>query len=277
MAGWAQAQPAGPLSIVPFRYCVSLIYGLSLGLKQQEVETKKVALVTGSGRGLGRRLALHLAGRGFDLALHFHRSEAGAREVREQIQNSGRRAELFQADLCFEAGSKSLAEGVATAFGRLDLLVNNAGAYHETSFLEATEAEWFAELNSTATAVYFTTRALLPLLRDSRGRVVNLGDGVCDRPGARSQAPAYHIGKTGVFILTRSFARSEAPWEVPVNLLSPGLLETSVGLTSPEQDRVPAGRFGKETDLFSALDFLALEASPYLTGSNLIVGGGWNL
>lgn len=237
----------------------------------------KVALVTGSGSGLGARLALHLAARGYALAVHFHQSEAGALAVRKQIQALGRSAELFQADLTREAGALALAAGVAEAFGRLDLLVNNAGVYLATELLETTEAEWFRELNSTATAVYFTTRALLPLLRAARGRVVNLGDGACDRPGARVQSPGYHIGKTGVYILTRSFARSEAAHGVPVNLLSPGLLETSVGLTSPEADAVPARRFGTSHDLLSALDFLAEEASPYLTGSNLIVGGGWNL
>lgn len=237
----------------------------------------KVALVTGSGSGLGMRLALHLAGRGFDVAVHFHRSEAGAGEVRDQIRGLGRRAELFQADLTREAGAKSLAHEVTKTFGRLDLLVNNAGVYHEKGLLDLSEEEWFAELNTTATAVYFVTRAFLPLLRASRGRVVNLGDGSCDRPGARSMAPAYHIGKTGVFILTRSFARNEASHGVAVNLISPGLLETSVGLTSPEADGVPAGRYGRDADLFGALDFLVDEASPYLTGSNLIVGGGWNL
>ena len=236
-----------------------------------------MALVTGAGAGLGARLAEHLADRGYDLAIHFHQSEAGALEVRRRAGAKGRRAEIFRADLTREAGALALAGGVAEVFGRLDLLVNNAGVYLEKEFLEMTEAEWFAELNSTATAVYFTTRALLPLLRAARGRVVNLGDGACDRPGARAFSPAYNIGKTGVYILTRCFARSEAPHGVAVNLLSPGLMESSVGLRSPEADGVPAKRFGTSDDLLSALDFLAGEASPYLTGSNLIVGGGWNL
>jgi len=236
---------------------------------------RKVALVTGAGRGLGARLAVHLANGGFDLMVHYHSSEASAREVQTEIENLGRRAELVQADLTGEAGARALADGVGERFGRLDLLVNNAGVYHETDFLEATESEWFTELNSTATAVYFTTRSLLPRLRECKGRVVNLGDGACDRPGARRMAPAYHIGKTGVYILTRSLAASEAQHGVPVNLVSPGLLETSVGLGSP--DAVPAGRFGHFSDIFAAVDFLVSVDTAYLTGSNLIVGGGWNL
>jgi 3-oxoacyl-[acyl-carrier protein] reductase len=105
--------------------------------------------------------------------------------------------------------------------------------------------------------------------------VINIGDGACDRPGARTMAPAYHIGKTGVYILTRSFAQAEAAHGVAVNLVSPGLLETSVGLGSPTQ--VPAGRFGNFEDIFAAVDFLINIETPYVTGSNLIAGGGWNL
>jgi len=166
-------------------------------------------------------------------------------------------------------------DAIQAQLGPVTLLINNAGVYHETPFLELTEAQWFAELNSTATAVYFTTRAFIPMLRETRGRVINLGDGACDRPGARTMAPAYHIGKTGVYILTRSFAQSEAPHGVAVNMISPGLLETSVGLGSP--DEVPAGRFGTFHDILAAVDFLIATDTSYLTGSNLIVGGGWNL
>jgi len=234
-----------------------------------------VALVTGGGSGLGAGICRHLARAGWDLAIHCHASTAGAETVCRDVTAAGRDAVVIQADLSREAGALQLREAFGARFGHLDLLVNNAGVYHEAPFLELTEDQWFTELNSTATAVYFTTRTFLPLLRESRGRVVNLGDGACDRPGARTMAPAYHIGKTGVYLLTRSFAKSEAPHGVAVNLLSPGLLETSVGLESPAM--VPAGRFGTFEDIFAALDFLVSVDTPYLTGSHLIVGGGWNL
>lgn len=234
-----------------------------------------VVLVTGGGSGLGAAISRHLARSGWDVAIHYHSSVDSAQQVCREVESVGHKGILLQADLGREAEVSRMLTEFSQHFSHLELLINNAGVYHEKEFANLSEAEWFSEFNSTATAVYFTTRTFLPLLRASRGRVINIGDGACDRPGARSMAPAYHIGKTGVYILTRSFAQSEAPHGVAVNLLSPGLLETSVGLGTP--DAVPAGRFGTFEDVFLALDFLANVDTPYLTGSHLIAGGGWNL
>ncbi len=234
-----------------------------------------VALVTGGGSGLGAGLCRHLARSGWNVAIHYHSSRASAELVLRDIESAGQEGMLLPADLGREAEVTQLLAEFSSRFGHLELLINNAGVYHEKGFADLTEADWFTEFNSTATAVYFTTRACLPLLRASRGRVINIGDSACDRPGARTMAPAYHIGKTGVYILTRSFAKAEASHGVAVNLLSPGLLETSVGLGEP--DEVPAGRFGTFEDIFAAVDFLTNVDTPYLTGSHLIAGGGWNL
>lgn len=234
-----------------------------------------VVLVTGGGSGLGAAISRHLARSGWDVAIHYHSSVDSAQQVCREVESVGHKGILLQADLGREMEVSRMLTEFSQHFSHLELLINNAGVYHEKEFANLSEAEWFSEFNSTATAVYFTTRTFLPLLRASRGRVINIGDGACDRPGARSMAPAYHIGKTGVYILTRSFAQSEAAHGVAVNLLSPGLLETSVGLGTP--DAVPAGRFGTFEDVFAALDFLANVDTPYLTGSHLIAGGGWNL
>lgn len=235
----------------------------------------KTALVTGGGSGMGAAICKHLAEAGYHVAIHFNSSLESAEAVKSQVEDCGQKALLLQANLAEEPEILRIKEQFRQSWDRLDLLVNNAGVYHEKGFADLTEQEWHLEINSTATAVYFTTRAFLPLLRTSKGRVINIGDGACDRPGARSMAPAYHIGKTGVYILTRSFAQLEAEHSVAVNMVSPGLLETSVGLAAP--DMVPAGRFGTFDDMFAAIDFLASAETPYITGSNLIVGGGWNL
>jgi 3-oxoacyl-[acyl-carrier protein] reductase len=194
----------------------------------------------------------------------------------EDIFARGGVAELFQADLAYETEAVELAESLNARFGRLDLLVNNVGVYHERHGLELSEAEWFEGLNSTVTQTYFTTRAVLPLLRrDGLKRVVNIGDSSCDRTGARDLAWSYHIGKTGVWMLTRSFAAAEAENGIAVNMVSPGFLENSLGDTGPAD--IPAGRVGTFHDIYQAVHFLALDAPAYLSGSNLVVSGGWNL
>lgn len=235
-----------------------------------------VALVTGSGTGLGAALALGLAREGFDLALHYRSSAAGASQTLKAIYAHGSAAEIYQADLSREADALKLAESIQARFGRLDLLVNNAGVYRERHGLELSAVEWAEGLDSTVTQTFFTTRAMLPLLRAGRlKRVVNIGDSSCDRPGARELAWSYHIGKTGVWMLTRSFAAAEAVHGVAVNMVSPGFLENSLGHPGPE--KIPAGRPGSFQDIHQALRFLALEAPAYLTGSNLVLSGGWNL
>jgi NAD(P)-dependent dehydrogenase (short-subunit alcohol dehydrogenase family) len=235
-----------------------------------------VALITGAGTGLGRALATSLAQDGFAVALHYRTNREGAECVVKELCASGMDAASFCADLAVETEALQLAADVAARFGRLDLLVNNAGAYQESHGLELTASEWFEGLNSTVTQTFFITRAMLPLLRREKvGRVINIGDSSADRPGARDLAWSYHIGKTGVWMLTRSFAAAEAVNGVAVNMVSPGFLENSVGNVSPSD--MPSGHFGAFTDVYAAVRFLALEAPVYITGSNLMVGGGWNL
>jgi NAD(P)-dependent dehydrogenase (short-subunit alcohol dehydrogenase family) len=240
------------------------------------VEGKPVVLVTGAGTGLGSGLVRAFAGDGFDVVVHYRSSEDGARKAAREAETLGARACRMRADLRIEAEAVRMAEEVRERFGRLDVLVNNAGVYHEIHGLELSAEQWSEGLHSTVTQTFLTTRALLPLLRSSAlRRVINIGDSSCDRPGARDLAWSYHIGKTGVWILTRSLAASEAQYGIAVNMVSPGFLENSVG--GLDSHEVPMGRLGTFEDVYAAVRFLALEAPAYLTGSNLMVGGGWNL
>ncbi|QFY43355.1 SDR family oxidoreductase [Candidatus Methylospira mobilis] len=236
----------------------------------------RVALITGAGRGLGAALAIRLAYDGFRVAVHYRSSTAGAERTCSAIQESGGIAELFCADLARDAEALALADSVGKRFGQIDLLINNAGIYRERRGLQLSEEEWFEGLNSTVTQSFFTTRACLPWMQKARlKRIINIGDSSCDRPGARDYALSYHIGKTGLWILTRSLAAELAADGVAVNMVSPGFLENSIGSTGAES--IPAGRPGNFGDIFQAVRFLALEAPAYLTGSNLVVSGGWNL
>lgn len=236
----------------------------------------KTAMVTGAGRGLGSSLALHLGKLGYSVVVHYNQSRSGAEGIVDRIREAGGQASAFKADLSSMEQAQWLMNRIEVAFGRLDVLVNNVGVYQEKGLLELSEAEWFAGLNSTVTAAYFSTRAALPFLRKSgHGRIINIGDSSCDRPGTRDMAMSYHIGKTGVYMLTRSFAASEAVHGITVNMISPGYLENSVG--KPDVGDMPAGRFGTFEDIQHALDFILKEENSYLSGSNLVLSGGWNL
>jgi 3-oxoacyl-[acyl-carrier protein] reductase len=238
--------------------------------------SKRVILITGAARGLGSALAQHFAKRDYAVALHYHTSKEDAQKVTKFIQDSGGTAEAFQADLSSQAQAQSLIDSVIKRFGSIFALINNAGTYHDKNLYELSEEEWMSGLHSTATATFHTIRASLPHLRKiSNARIINIGDSGCDRPTARDLAISYHIGKVGVYMLTRSFARTEAPFGITVNMISPGWLGNSINLPPPHV--IPAGRYGTFEDVASAAEFFLAESSNYVTGSNLILSGGWNL
>ncbi|HPA16976.1 MAG TPA: SDR family oxidoreductase [Verrucomicrobiae bacterium] len=236
-------------------------------------DDRPVALVTGAGRprGLGAAIARALADDGYRLVVHFHKSGDDAAALAAEVGGIA-----VGADLSTGAAADALIGSVARGFGRLDVLINNAGVYHRKDLRDISEAEWREGLDSTASACFFTTRAALPLIRLSPcGRVVNIGDSSCEKLAPRDLSVSYHIGKIGVLVLTRSFARQEAEHGVTVNMVSPGILENSVDLdVAPD---IPAGRRGTFGDVLGAIRFLLRPDSGYVNGSNLVVSGGWNL
>lgn len=236
----------------------------------------KVALVTGAGRGLGAGLIRHLAADGYSVAIHAHRSVDPAMALAIELMAGGIDALVVRGNLSDELQVWMMIHEIANHFGRLDLLINNAGEYAPEDLQEITASTWERGLSSTATAAFYTTRASLPLLRMAEhGRVVNIGDSSCDHPGARDLALSYHIGKTGVLMVTKSFAVSEAAYGLTVNMVSPGYLDNSVDLPHPSM--IPARRHGNVGDVYQAIQFLIQPEAGYLTGSNLVVSGGWNL
>lgn len=235
----------------------------------------RVCLVTGAGRGLGRAIAVHLAAPDTRLLLHHHHSAAGAQVTAEAAEARGSRVTLLQADLAQAAERERLMDAVAGHTRALQVLVNNAGVYPETALLDVTPEQWQAVLDITCSAVFHLTQRAQPLLRaGAPARVINLGDSGADRITARMTATPYHVAKLGVHVLTRSFAKALAPHGVTVNMLSPGFMEGSVGSHGTP---IPVGREGREADVLGALDYLLSPAADYVSGTNLVVSGAWNL
>jgi pteridine reductase len=234
----------------------------------------KVALVTGAGRRLGRAMAQALARRDMTLALHYHASADGARELEEQIGQAGGRAICFQADLTDANVAASLPERVVARLGRLDVLVNSAAVMHRLSFEDTTPERWDAIFNLNLRSLFFCTRGAAPALRQARGKIVNLADlaGLEPWPGFA----AHSISKAGVVMLTKVLARSLAP-EVTVNAIAPGAVLVPEDYSSEERDRLarvtPLRRLGSPSDVIAALLYL-LEGGDFVTGEILVVDGG---
>lgn len=234
------------------------------------------ALVTGAARGIGRGLALALAAEGYAVAAHYRGSEEAARETAGLCTARGVRATALQADLTDPGQARQLVRAAHAAFPEspLAVLVNNVGNYVHKPLLDTTDAEWADMLGSNLTATFATCQAAAPLMRDSGfGRIVNLGYAGAGQLVARPGIVPYAIAKAGVLHLTRALAQVLAGTGVSVNVVAPGVIETSVSQPLRE---IPAGRAGTVAELVDAALYF-VRASDYVTGQELEVAGGWNL
>jgi 2-deoxy-D-gluconate 3-dehydrogenase len=238
----------------------------------------KVALVTGAASGLGAAIATALAQAGAEVAVHGNRRAAD-----ETAAAIGEKAAAFQADLSHTAGPESLFGRVKERFGRVDILINNAGTIHRNAAEDTLLADWQQVLQVNLTSVFqlsqFVARDIIE--RSAGGKIVNIASLLSFQGGIR--VPAYAASKGGVAQLTKALANEWAPKGIQVNAIAPGYMATTntEALQADETrnrqilERIPAGRWGQPQDLAGAALFLASHASDYVTGTVLTVDGGW--
>jgi NAD(P)-dependent dehydrogenase (short-subunit alcohol dehydrogenase family) len=235
----------------------------------------KVALVTGSAKRLGRAVALRLAAEGADLVIHHGQSHAEAAETVAEIEKMGRRAAAFSADLKKVDEIRGLFEKAGKEFGRLDILVNSAANFLPASIISTTEEIWDNSLDTNLKAGFFCAQAAAPLLRRTKGTIVNFAD-----VGGLQGWPGYiphSISKAGVVMLTKVLAKALAP-EVRVNAIAPGTITMPGDPPEWEADFVklaPLRRTGAPSDIAEAVSFLV--HAEFMTGHVLVLDGGRGL
>jgi 2-dehydro-3-deoxy-D-gluconate 5-dehydrogenase len=239
----------------------------------------KVAIVTGANTGIGRAIALALAGAGADVALA---GRTAAEETAERVRGLGRNAALIDADLSSAAPVQDVVDRTIAQLGGLDILVNNAGIIRRADAVDFTEADWDAVIDTNLKSLFFLCQAAgRHMIAQGSGKIVNIASLLSFQGGIR--VPSYAAAKSGVAGLTRALANEWAPLGVNVNAIAPGYIATNntAGLQSDELrnrqilERVPAGRWGAPADLGGAAVFLASSASDYVHGHVLAVDGGW--
>jgi NAD(P)-dependent dehydrogenase (short-subunit alcohol dehydrogenase family) len=236
----------------------------------------RVVLVTGAAKRLGRAVALHLAGEGADVVVHYRASRTEADDAVAQIKKLGRRAVALHADLSRVFEIKRLFEDTAQNFGRLDILVNSAANFLHTKFETTTEETWDASLDANLKAPFFCSQAAAPLLKESgRGVIINFSDigGLLAWPGYIPHC----VSKAGIVMLTRCLAKALAP-EIRVNAIAPGTITLPGDPPEMEADfikRAPLHRSGKPADVAAAVSFLI--HSNFMTGQVLVLDGGRTL
>lgn len=233
-----------------------------------------VALVTGAGRRVGARIARELHAAGMSVAVHCHRSREDAERLRVAFEAARPgSATVVAADLLESGAAEEVVAAAEERWGRLDVLVNNASSFYPTPIGEVTEAAWRDLVGSNLAAPFFLAQAAAPLLRASRGCIVNIADVYGHRPLAGH--PVYSAAKAGLVMLTRSLALELGP-EVRVNSISPGAVLWPEN-EDPERrriiDAIALKRSGDPGDIARAALFLVRDA-PYVTGQDLAVDGG---
>jgi pteridine reductase len=235
--------------------------------------TGRVALVTGAGHRVGRALALALAGRGVQVAIHYNASSDEAEATLAGVRQRGVRGELFPADLTNAAAARGLPDQVAAGFGRLDIVINCAAIMVRATVEETTVAQWDTIFDLNLRSAFFVAQGAAPHLRKVNGKIVNLADVGGMEPWPRYAA--HSISKAGVVMLTKVLALGLAP-EITVNAISPGAVLPPDDWDDASRDHLvrttPLQRLGSPDDVAGAMLYL-LEAD-YVTGETLVVDGG---
>jgi NAD(P)-dependent dehydrogenase (short-subunit alcohol dehydrogenase family) len=256
------------------------------------VESKGVALVTGSSRGIGRAVALALAQAArFDIVVHYVNNQDAADEVNRLVLAAGRRAHVVQADIAKPADRKRLVDEALLAFGRIDLLVNNAGIAPDKriDLLEASEESFDRVIEVNLKAPYFLTQRVAKHMIEARSDVARLSKIVTissvSAYAASVNRGEYCVAKAGLAMMTKLFASRLAEHGINVYEIRPGIIETD--MTSRvkekydemifEQDLTPIARWGQVEDVAAAVVAIASGAFPFSTGEAINVDGGFHL
>lgn len=240
--------------------------------------TGRVALVTGASQGIGRACALALAEGGAAIALAA-RNEEKLAQVAQEIQGKGGQAATFRMDVSNEDEIKTAVKAAIGRFGKIDVLVNNAGITRDTLLLRMKRADWDSVLQTNLTGVFLCTQAAISsMLKQRWGRIINITS-VFGQTGQVGQAN-YAASKAGLIGFTMSMAREVASRNITVNAVAPGYIETAMTeglsqeLKSKVNEMIPLGRAGSDMDVAHAVKFLASEEAGYITGHVLKVNGG---
>jgi len=237
----------------------------------------KVALVTGSGTGIGRAISLELAGLGLSVAVNGRRDEGALEETISMIETRGGRAVAVLADVTIPAEVELMKRKVKEEFGDIQVLVNNVGDFLMKPLLEVTPAQWERTIASNLHSAFYTCQAVVGgMIENGWGRIVNIGLAGSDLPGASPEIASYAVAKTGLWVLTKCLSREVAGNGITVNMVAPGVIETSTDEPSNRlAHSVPAGRAGRVEEVARAVAFFVDEGSSYITGACLNVSGGW--
>jgi len=239
----------------------------------------KVAIVTGGSRGIGRAIVLMLAKEGSDVAFTYLSSSSAAESLVKEVQQLGRKCSCTQVDVRDYQKSKEFIEKVKQDFGRLDILVNNAGVTKDKALMMMSESEWQEVLDTNLTGTFnFTRNVIVTFLKQKSGNIINISS--VSGVAGMSRQTNYAASKAGIIGFTKSLAKEVAAYNIRVNAVAPGFVETDMVAGLKEEYKseiiksIPLGRFGDVKDVSGVVKFLLSDSAGFITGQTIVVDGG---
>ncbi len=242
---------------------------------------RRVALVTGGARGIGRGIGLALAERRWNVAFCYRTSLADAAATAAAIEERGGAALAVQCDIADPVAAEALVRQVEATWGRIDALVHGAGPYHRVGLLKETVEGWREMFDTNLHPVFHLTKAVVPGMKERRwGRILAFSMANADQGTAQPMVTAHYIAKQGVLTLVRSFAKVLAPHGVTVNAISPGFIASGSAPAAELAEMVkniPMGYVGEVSDAVGVAVWLLSDEARYVTGANVHLSGGWGI
>lgn len=243
--------------------------------------TDKVAVVTGAGRGIGRSIALELAAHGADCVIA-DIDEYSANRVAKEIRQLGRKTLAVKTDVSVQRDIETLMQTTLATFGRVDILINNAGVSSPLPLLDTSTEEFNRQIDINLKSVFYSCKAVFPAMMKQRsGKIVNIASIAGKRGGGIMGRSAYAAAKGGVIAFTKAVAREGAPFGINVNAITPGLTATEMTAHFTGEEReaivkgIPLGRVGLPEDIARAVVFLVSDYADFITGEIMDVDGGF--
>jgi len=242
--------------------------------------SKKIVLVTGSSKGIGKSTALYFAKHGADVVVHYNSNFRGSQEIKKQILDEGRKCISIQADLRNIKQVEAMFHEIIKKFGRIDILVNNAGITEPEKYSETTIEKWKDMIDINLTSSFLCSQLAIPyFISEKTGCIVNVTS-LCGKNGGLGAGIHYCASKAGMIGLTKAYANQLAQYNIRVNAVAPAMIDTEMiqwrsdDLMKEVIENIPLRRLGKPEEVAATIAFLSSERASFITGVTIDINGG---